>query len=277
MTAALVTATFGGARVALLESRLARETAAVVTRLGGVPVSAPALAEAALDVDREVRALVDRHAAVPDGIVILLTGSATTRLFAAADRLGREADLAAVLTRAVIVARGPKPAGALARRGIPATLTVPAPYVTQDVIDALGALDVSGRPVTVVHYGERNHALLAALARRGARLHELLLYEWRLPADVGPLSRAIDQLIRGEIPVLALTSQVQIRHLIQVAGTPRRRPLLDALNGRVVVGAVGPTCAAACISAGIRAPVVPEQPKLAPLLVTLARAYTGSR
>ena len=53
---------FGGAKVALLESRLADETAAMVRRLGGDPVSAPSLAMD-VPVDADVAALVDRLSA----------------------------------------------------------------------------------------------------------------------------------------------------------------------------------------------------------------------
>ena len=136
-------------------------------------------------------------------------------------------------------------------------------------------MPVEGREVTVVHYGERNEPIVSHLEARGARVRELMLYEWRLPADVAPLSQAIDALIAGDIPVLAFTSQVQVRHLLEVAGPARREALLAALNATVLVGAVGPTCAAACTAAGIRAVVAPEHPKLAPLLQVLARAQSA--
>jgi uroporphyrinogen-III synthase len=266
---------FGGARVVLLESRMASETAAIVRRLGGDPVSAPSLAEVDVDADEAVLAFIDRLPATREPVVVFLTGAAVTRLFAAADRLAREAALLEGLAGAAIVARGPKPAGALARRGVSAARTVPEPFTTTDVIVTLDAMPVEGRDVTVVHYGERNEPIVSSLETRGALVHELMLYEWRLPADVASLSQAIDALIAGHIPVLAFTSQVQVRHLLEVAGPTRREALLAALNATVLVGAVGPTCAAACTAAGIRAVVAPEHPKLAPLLQVLALAQSA--
>lgn len=263
---------FGGAKVALLEARLAKETAAMVARFDGIPVPAPALAEHPLDADGDVAACIDRLLARPGAIVVLLTGVAVTRLFAAAERAQREVQLADALSRSVVVARGPKPSGALARRLVPVGVPVAEPFTTADVIAALGTIPVEGRPVLLVHYGERSDALVTALTGRGAAVEELTLYEWRLPADTAPLSRAIDAIVAGEIAVLAITSQIQVRHLLDVAGPARRGPLLEALNTRVLVGAVGPTCAAACDAAGIRVGVVPEHPKLAPLLSALAAA-----
>jgi uroporphyrinogen-III synthase len=124
-----------------------------------------------------------------------------------------------------------------------------------------------------VHYGERSVPIVALLTERGARVSELLVYEWRLPWNIDPLSSAIDALARGEIPVLVLTSQIQVRHLFEVAGERGAR-LREALNRHVLVGAVGPTCAAACSAAGIRQVVTPPQPKLGPLLHALAREWT---
>ena len=91
---ALTAATFGGARVALLESRLAAETAAMVRRLGGEPVSAPSLAEVDVDADAG-RRRVHRPSVgdAPDRWSCSSPAPRSTRLFAAADRLGRAAAL----------------------------------------------------------------------------------------------------------------------------------------------------------------------------------------
>ncbi len=275
---------FGGARVALLESRLADETAAMVKRLGGDPVSAPSLEEAPVDADEAIADLVERLSSGPAQVMVFLTGAAVARVFAVAERLGVTSPLRDGLARAVIVARGPKPAGALARWGVTPLRSVREPFTTADVVDALEMIPVDGRDATVVHYGEPNDRVVSSLAARGARVHELTVYEWRLPADVGALSAAIDGMITGAIQVLVFTSQIQVRHLLEVAGPERRGALLAVLNapavestGRppVLVGAVGPTCAAACHAAGIDTLVVPDRPKLGPLLHSLARAWVA--
>lgn len=264
---------FAGARVALLESRLADETATLVRRLGGDPISAPAVFEIEIDADDEIEAFVERLASAPDSIVVFLTGAAVTRVFAAAERLGRASALQHGLGQARLVARGPKPTGALARRGLMHVHPVAEPFTTADVIAALQDLPTDQQSATIVHYGERNEAIVNALQGRGLRVSELTVYEWRLPADVTPLSTAIDALIGGEIPVVAFTSQIQVRHMLEVAGS-RRAALLHALDSRVLVGAVGPTCAAACTDAGMHDVITPHHPKLYPLLQSLAQAWT---
>jgi uroporphyrinogen-III synthase len=265
--------TFAGARVALLESRLADETAAMVRRLGGDPVNAPSVSEVDVDADQAIAALIDRLSMTRGSVVIFLTGAAVTRVFAVAERLSRATELQVGLTRADLVTRGPKPAGALARRGLTPARAVAEPFTTADVLTALDALPLRDRDVTVVHYGERSVPIVARLADRGARVFELLVYEWRLPWNIDPLSSAIDALTAGDIPVLVLTSQIQVRHLVEVAGDRRGR-LIEALNRHVLVGAVGPTCAAACYAAGLRHVVTPTHPKLGPLLQVLAHEWT---
>jgi uroporphyrinogen-III synthase len=275
---------FGGVKVALLESRLADETAAMVKRLGGEPVSAPSLEEAPVDADEAIAELVERLSSGRAQVLVFLTGAAVARVFAVAERLGVTRALRDGLAKAVIVARGPKPAGALARWGVTPLRSVREPFTTADVLDALEMIPVDGRDATVVHYGEPNDRVVSSLTARGARVHELTVYEWRLPADVGALSAAIDGMIAGEIQVLVFTSQIQVRHLLEVAGPARRGALVAALNapagdgaGRspVLVGAVGPTCAAACRAAGIDTLVIPDRPKLGPLLHSLARTWAA--
>jgi uroporphyrinogen-III synthase len=268
---------FEGARVALLEARLAGEAAAVVRRLGGEPVGAPALAEIEVDAGDAVGQFIDRLGGTAGSVALFLTGAAVNRLFPVAERLGRELALLEGLRSATTVVRGPKPAGALSRRGVTATYAVPAPFTTAEVLATLDTLPVAGRDVTVVHYGERSEPIVTWLAAHGAHVAELLLYEWRLPDDVGPLSKAVDDFIAGTLPIVAFTSQVQVRHLLDVAGDARRGPLVDALDRSVLVGAVGPTCAAACTEAGIHHVIVPDQPKLVPLLQLLAREWTVPR
>src|SRR5690606_15272171 len=113
-------------------------------------------------------------------------------------------------------------------------------------------LDLRDATVALVHYGERNTALAEALRQRGAEARELSLYEWQLPPDLGPLQTLTREIIDGRVDVVAFTSQVQIRHLMQVAaGIGQDGALVQALNGDTVVAAVGPTCAAALRDYGI--------------------------
>ncbi len=131
-------------------------------------------------------------------------------------------------------------------------------------------IPVDGRDATVVHYGEPNDRVVSSLAARGARVHELTVYEWRLPADVGALSAAIDGMITGDIQVLVFTSQIQVRHLLEVAGPERRGALLAALNAPAASRQAVPQCSSAPSARPAPPPATP--PALTPSSSPTARS-----
>ncbi len=263
-----------GARVALLEGRMSGELAGLVRRHGGEPYAVPAVREATLDRSEQVAAFVDRLSGGQVEIIIFSTGSGVTTLFQEVDRLGRLPELLAALHRVTIVCRGPKPAAALRRQGVPVSLIAPEPHTTAELLTVLADVELTGREITLVHYGDRNVALAEALRTHGCRLAELSLYEWQLPENTGPLEDLIQDLIAGQVDAIAFTSQVQARHLFQVAaGLDRVDTLVAALNDRTVVAAVGPTCATALQRLGVMPDVVPDHPKMGHLVVALARHF----
>jgi uroporphyrinogen-III synthase len=262
----------GGARVALFEARMQSQLAELVRRNGGVPRVAPALAEAPVDQDDKVAALIDALVMREIRFVIFLTGVGAAALFAAAERLGRLHELVAALHTTTNICRSQKPWKPLKDRGVPITITAAEPYTTVEVIEALRPLALEGAGVALIHYGESNDLLATEVARRARELFQLQLYEWRLPADVSPVREIIDEIIRGEVDAVAFTSQVQIRHLLQIATEMGKHDaLIEALNSpRLAVTVVGPTCAGTLRADGIKVDVEPRHPKMGPMLLALA-------
>ena len=260
-----------GARVALLEARMPRELAGLVERYGGRPYSVPALREAPVP---DAGAMEPFLNALCDGrfsLVVFLTGAGVTALLREAERLGRSADTLDGLRRTAIACRGPKPTAVLRRYDIPIQVSAAEPYTTAELLDALQAVDLAGTRVAIVHYGERNGPLATALAARSADLDELCLYEWLMPEHLGPLQTLVGELIDGAVDAIAFTSQIQCRHLFQVAADMARSDaLIDALNTRVVVAAIGPVCAAALRTFGVVPRVQPAHPKMGPMIAALA-------
>jgi uroporphyrinogen-III synthase len=146
------------------------------------------------------------------------------------------------------------------------------PFTTAEIIDALSDLELAGRRVLLFNYGERNETLSETLLARHAELRELWLYRWVMPADTSGLERLIRALVDGGVDALAVTCQIQFRHLYQVAKRIElERELVRALNQHVVVGAVGLTCRAILESCGVHPKVIPDHPKMGPLIVALMR------
>ena len=253
----------------MLESRLGGELSEIVRRFGGVPYAVQSVREVPYveQVPQFIDALIGRRWS----LVIFLTGVGATTLLREADRLERLDPALDALRAAIIAARGPKPIAALNRYGVPVHLKTVAPHTTTELLDALASVEMTDTPVALVHYGEPNQVLADALTARGAKLDESLLYEWALPEDVAPLEALVEMLIDKRVDAIAFTSQVQCRHLFDVAARAGHvEALARVLSDHTIVAAIGPVCAAALRERGVIPDVIPARPKMGPLIAALA-------
>jgi len=258
--------------VALLEARMKSELARLVEKHGGSPLCVPAVREAPRIEPEAVRELLDELNAGRHQVVIFMTGVAVSLLFELAQELGRHAELVSSLRNVTTVCRGPKPTAALRGFGVPPTLSAREPFTAAELIDALSDLELSGSGVLLFNYGERSETLSETLLARRADLREFWLYQWQFPVDSEPLERLVRRIVERSVDALAVTCQIQFRHLYQVAERlDLGRELVDALRKDVVVAAVGPTCRAIIEVHGVAPHVMPEHPKMGPLVMALMR------
>ena len=264
-------ASLTGKRVALLEARMSAEIASMVERFGGIAYSVPAVRETPLEQPEETTAFVDALCAGRFNVVIFMTGVGATALLKEAEKRGQLDAALMALRGATTVCRGPKPVSVLRRHDVQVSVTAAEPHTTTELLQALEPLELKSKSIALVHYGERNQHSAEALKGRGAALTEICLYEWRLPDDVVPLQQLVDEILDGKIDALAVTSQIQIRHLFEIADKlAKRSALVDALNRKTIVAAVGPVCAAALRSYGVIPHVQPSHPKMGPMLLALS-------
>lgn len=261
--------TLEGRRVALLEGRKSGELAGMVSRLGGVATTAPAVREMARpdDFDPLLRRIIRRDFA----IVVVLSGAGITALFQEADARGRLVEIREALASMTLAVRGPKPLAALKPHRLSAHIMTGKPHTSDDLLEALALTPLDGVPLLVLHYGERNEAFAGALRSRGAVVDDVCLYEWALPEDTAPLRALIDATVGRRIDAILFTSQVQFRHLVRVAEDMRcADAVLQALSRDVIVGAVGPVCASALRQGGLVPDVIPALPNSVSLVNALA-------
>src|SRR5262245_45943456 len=119
-------ATFHGARVGLLESRLSTELGELVRRLGGVPVEAPSLRE--VPNRAETAAFLDALLTGRFRVIVFLTGAAARTVFREAETAGRLADAVAAVRAATLACRGPKPAAVVRSVGLQPTILPEKPF-----------------------------------------------------------------------------------------------------------------------------------------------------
>jgi uroporphyrinogen-III synthase len=261
-------------RIAILESRLGEQLVSLVSQRGAVPVHAPALAELP-DLDlRQIGALVRSLEARPAKLAIFQTGVGTRALFAALDGLGLTQSFLAMLQKWVVVARGPKPSGALRSRGVRIDRSAADPFTTREVLDCIQDLQLESARVVVQRYGTANVELDRALEARGAEVTEIPTYRWSLPADTKPLENLVDALERNELHAAVFTNAEQVRNLFVIAERLGKKPALtDALN-RTLVASIGPVASAALRERDVRIGLESKPPKLGALLSALDQALS---
>jgi uroporphyrinogen-III synthase len=215
--------------------------------------------------------LIDDLRSRRTGFVVCLTGAGLTGMFAQAEETGRLQPLVDALRESTTVCRGPKPAAALRAQGIPVQVNVRAPYTAAELLEVLPETLVGDQGIALVHDGGGDAVLVEALRARAARVTELRSYEWRIPDDRAPIEALIGQLIEGRIDAVAFTSQVQVRHLFDVAGdSSRSAALRHALRNRTVTASIGPTCSRALEELGVPPHLVASPPKMRPLVTAIA-------
>ncbi|WP_029214692.1 uroporphyrinogen-III synthase [Kallotenue papyrolyticum] len=267
-----------GYRIALLETRMADELANLIRRYGGTPVCVPVLHEVPCVEAWQIGKLIDLVRAGEVRMVIFSTGVGARLLLESAEQHGYAADCLAALRQTINICRGPKPVAVLRRAGVPIAAVAPTPHTTDELITTLHAWPLQGMGVALLHYGATNLELINALHTQGARLYELWLYRWQPVADEGPVRQLVTALLAGQIDALACTSQVQVRYLLDTAHAMGcDAALIETLNGRVPVAAVGPTCAAALRAAGIEPAVMPTHPKMGQMVQALAHYMDAQR
>jgi uroporphyrinogen-III synthase len=268
----------GGARIGLLEARLSSELAELVRREGGQPVCAPSVLEAQVDVRARVPGLIDDLRQRRVEIVVFLTGAGAASLIEQASAIGALDALIEALAGAMTVCRGPKPAVVLRKYGIPVRVNAPSPHTTAELLEVLPDGLVRGRGVMLLHDGGGNVPLAASLRARRAQVDELRTYEWRLPDDLEPMEALIRELLGGRLDAVAFTSQVQVRHLFEVAArTNRTAALRFALRHRTIVGSIGPTCSTALEQFDAPPHVVASPPKMRPLVTAVGQFLAERR
>lgn len=261
---------FAGVRVLALESRRAKEMAALITTYGGQPVLAPAMREIALESNPEATQFTTALLKGEFDVVIFLTGVGTRWLAGIAETVVSREQFTAALQRVRVVARGPKPIAALKELGVAVNVAVPEPNTWREL---LAALDREWPPpalrnlrVAVQEYGAPGAELLAGLQERGARVTRVPVYRWALPDDTAPLRAAVRSLAANEIEVVIFTTSVQITHLFQVAAEMAlEEPLREGLR-RCVIASIGPTTSEELQRRGLHAGLEASHPKMGMLV-----------
>ncbi|HET9689659.1 MAG TPA: uroporphyrinogen-III synthase [Acidimicrobiales bacterium] len=264
-----------GRTVGITADRRGEEQALMFRRLGAEVVHGPTMATVAADPTGRLRPVSEQLIAEPPDVVVVTTGMGLRMWLGEADGWGVGDALRGAIAAAQVVCRGPKAAGAVRLAGLPVSWRAPSEQLPE-VQEHLLAGGVAGARVAVQMLGDERLPLVDALRAAGATVVEVPVYRWTLPDDGEPARRLIEGCLTGRVDAVTFTAGPQVRGLVELAdcdGTTGA--LLEALNGPVLVGCIGPVCAAVATEEGITGPLVPEHWRLGSLVRLVAEALAA--
>ena len=250
-----------GLRVLTLESRKAKDMETLILREEGIPMVAPSVQERA-HADNQVGVkFVEQLEADAYDMVILMTGVGLAFLRDIVIPEMPVERLSAALSRATIVARGPKPVGVLRQLGLQTAIMIGEPNTWREIVTVVAKRQE--RRIAVQEYGRPNVEMNAALQQLGATVTPIALYKWEMPDDLEPLRAAARALAKGDCDVVLFTSSIQLDHLYEVASQLGIRDEVEhALRTNVAVASIGPVMTDALTTKRLPADVVPRHPKM---------------
>lgn len=263
-----------GFAVGITAARRADELGALLVRKGASVRYGPAIRIVPLADDTELHAATTTLLDDPVDIVVATTGIGFRGWIEAAEGWGLGDELLTRLSKARLLARGPKAQGAIRAAGLSEHYS-PASESNAELLQHLLESGVEGQRIAVQLHGEPLRYFVDSLVEAGAEVIEVPVYRWVGPSDPGPLDRLIDAVLDGAVDAMPFTSAPAAASTVAMAKrTGRQAALVDALTHRVLVACVGPITAAPLAALGIPT-VQPERSRIGALARTVAEALVA--
>lgn len=267
-----MTAVLDGFTVGVTADRRSDEQMSLFERRGASVVHGPAIRTLPLGDDEHLRSATEAVIAEPPHLVVANTGIGMRSWLAAAEAWDLGDALLWALGQGRIFARGPKAAGACHAMG----LEVAARAESEQLDDCVALVLAELRPghrVVVQRDGGSPPAAAERLRIAGAEVLEVPVYRWRRAEDPRQAVRLAEAVLAGRVHAVTFTAAPAVTSWLDIADD---HGLGAALRSRlagpeVVVGCVGPVCAAAARSSGIGEDLVqPRTFRLGPLVRAVA-------
>jgi uroporphyrinogen-III synthase len=263
-----------GYRILILETREEAQFSRLLTEQGADVLQCPMFtihdAPDAAPIEAWIARLIDK----PCDDLVLMTGEGLRRLMKVARRIGTEQAFIAAIGKARKFARGPKPGRALREIGLEPQVTTEKP-TSEGIIEMLSGIDLKGHRVGLQLYPDKDHSvLIGAITAQGAVVDPVLPYVYDAEAADANIVTAIDEMAKGAIDAVALTSSGQVRRLIGVAQAHGCEARLRDGLARTPIAAVGPVVSDELKSQGLRTDISPANDAyfMKPLISAMATA-----
>ncbi|GLY00562.1 MULTISPECIES: uroporphyrinogen-III synthase [Actinoplanes] len=259
-------AALAGFTVAVTAERRRTEMAALLERRGARVVTAPAITIIPLIDDEALHAATAACIGLEPHLVVATTGFGFRGWLEAAEGWGLAEKLREVFGKARIVARGPKPCGAIRAAGLTEEWAAKTES-SEEVLSRLLAEGVAGLRIVVQEHGEPQVAFVNALRAAGAAVVEVPVYRWAMPADTAPVRRLTEQVAAGQIDAVTFTSAPAVKAFLRIAGDAGA-DVAGAFACRTLAACVGPVTAAPLVEQGVPV-VMPDRYRLGALIKTV--------
>jgi uroporphyrinogen-III synthase len=263
-----------GYRILILETREEAQFSRLLAEQGADVLQCPMFTIHDAPDQAPVEAWIRRFVDKPCDDLVLMTGEGLRRLMKVARRIGLERDFVAAAGHARKFARGPKPGRALREIGLEPQLTTEKP-TSEGIAEMLARLDLRQHRVGLQLYPDKDHSvLIAAIAAQGAAVDPVLPYVYDAQAADTNIITAIDEMAKGAIDAIALTSSGQVRRLIEVARAHQCEARLREGLTRTPIASVGPVVSDELKSLGLRTDISPANDAyfMKPLISAMAAA-----
>jgi uroporphyrinogen-III synthase len=255
-----------GYTIGVTADRRRDELAGQLERRGARVVVAPALRIVPLADDTELRTATRACLETAPDVVLVNTGIGVRGWLEAADGWGLGEPLRGVLSRAYLIARGPKARAALRSAGLRDRWS-PQGESHEEVVDHLAGRGIGGLTVALQLHGESRPDCTGALEAAGARVIEVPVYRWAPPTDPAPLHRLVDLIAHRLVDAVTFTAAPAVTALLGAAGADGET-MIEAMRTHVLVACAGPVTAAPLVSCDV--PVaIPARARLSALVRTI--------
>src|ERR1700689_2362396 len=246
-----------GYRILILETREEAQFSRLLAEQGADVLQCPMFTIHDAPDPAPIEAWIKRFIDRPCDDLVLMTAEGLRRLGKGARRIGVEPNFIAAIGKARKFARGPKPGRALREIGLEPQMTTEKP-TSEGIIEMLARLPPPGHPAGPPPFPGKGHgALIGTIAAQGAEIDAVTPYIYDAKAADANIVTAIDEMAKGHIDAIALTSSGQVRRLIEVAQAHQCEDRLREALEHTPIASVGPVVSDELKSHGLRTDIFP--------------------
>jgi len=165
--------------------------------------------------------------------------------------------LPSVLGDLQLLAVGPRTKDALARQGIRG-VHLPDKFSSIGIGDFLRAQGLTGKRVLLARSSSADNSLGRELAKNGAIVETVNLYDSVIPSDATSFQRFVDLVQRGDIQAILFTSSLSASNLFLMSKNYVSVDELVPRLRKIRVGAIGPVTARRLAELGVPLTMMPK-------------------